>query len=193
MSNNSYIQCTGKSSQSLDKLLGSGAAVWEEEKIKPETKWLHGGQPQERTHTDLPVSPDGELDWGRLTGVELFAPGCFCSLSGLVLSCGVVLVRLSWRASTPFSTVEALLFCNSSSSSSSPSPDTPDDEGLDVWAIPRSSWVLPGVTNPEPLLFKFISLGVAPFSAASLSITSDAISFSGCSRTGAGQRETVPQ
>lgn len=43
----------------------------------------------DRTYTDLPMGADGERGRGRLTGVELLAPGAFCSLSGLVPSCGV--------------------------------------------------------------------------------------------------------
>lgn len=123
------------------------------------------------------MGPGGDRGCGRLTGVELLAPGCFCSLSGVVLSCGVplVLVGVSWSASSPFSTVEAVLFCNSSNSSSSPSPDTPEDDGLEVCLFLSSSWVLLGVTKSGLLLFKFISL--TPFSTASPSITSDAIKF----------------
>ncbi|TNN45605.1 Beta-1,3-galactosyl-O-glycosyl-glycoprotein beta-1,6-N-acetylglucosaminyltransferase 3 [Liparis tanakae] len=90
---------------------------------------------------DLPMGPGGERGWGRLTGVERLAPGCSCSLSGVVLSCGepLVSVGLSRSASSPFSTVEAVLFSNSPNSSSSPSPDTPEDEGLDARPIPGSS------------------------------------------------------
>lgn len=142
-------------------------------------------------HTHLPMGPGGEICCGRLTGVELLAPGCFCSLSGVFLSCGVplVLVILSWSASSPFSTAEAVLFCNSCNSSSSPSPDTPEDEGLDVCLFPSSSLVLLGVTKSGLLLFKFISF--AAFNTASLSITSDAISYPRRPCARAGQIERV--
>jgi len=124
------------------------------------------------------MGPGGERGWGRLTGAERLAPGCSCSLSGVLLSCGVplVLVGLSWSASSPFSTVEAVLFSNAPNSSSSPSPDTPEDEGRDARLFPGSSRVLLGATQSGLLLFKSTSL--TPFSTASLSITSDAMACS---------------
>lgn len=108
------------------------------------------------------MGPGGDVGWGRLTGVELLASACVCSLFGVVLSWEEPLVLAIGSVST--------LFCDSSNSSSSPSPDTPEDEGLDVCLF--SAGVLLGVTRSGVPLFKLIS----QFRAGSLSITSDAIS-----------------
>lgn len=110
----------------------------------------------------LPMGPGGDRGWGRLTGVELLASACVCSLFGVVLSCEESLFLVIGNVSS--------LFCDSSNSSSSPSADTPEDEGLDVCLC--STPVLLGVTRSGVPLFKLIS----PFSSDSLSITSDAIS-----------------
>lgn len=116
-----------------------------------------------RKHTFyLPMGPGGDRGWGRLTGGELLASACVCSLFGVVLSRGESLVLVTGNVSC--------LFCGSSISSSSPSADTPEDEGLDVCLC--SPPVLLGVTRSGVPLFQLIS----PFSSDSLSITSDAIS-----------------
>lgn len=108
------------------------------------------------------MGPGGDLGWGRLTGVELRASAGVRSLFGVVLSWEESLVLVTGSVSS--------LFCESSDSSSSPSPDTPEDEELDV--CPCSARVLRGATRSGVPLSALIS----PFSAESLSITSDAIS-----------------
>lgn len=100
------------------------------------------------------MGPGGDLGWGRLTGVRSLFGGVFSWEKPLVLVTGSV----------------SSLFCQSSNSSSSPSPDTPEDEELDV--CPCSARVLRGATRCGVPLSTLIS----PFSAESLSITSDAIS-----------------
>lgn len=110
----------------------------------------------------LPMGPGGDLGWGRLTGVELRASAGVRSLFGVVLP---------WEEPLGLVTVNvSSLFCKSSNSSSSPSPDTPEDEELDV--CPCSARVLRGATRCGVPLSTLIS----PVSAESLSITSDAIS-----------------
>lgn len=123
-------------------------------------KWLKA-EPRQSTHIYLPMGPGGDLGWGRFTGVELLASACVCSLFGL-LPREEPLVLAIGSVST--------LCCDSSDSSSSPSPDTPEDEGLDACVF--STGLLLGVTGSALPLFKLIS----PFSAESLSVTSDAIS-----------------
>lgn len=108
------------------------------------------------------MGPGGDLGWGRLTGVELRASAGVRSLFGVVLSWEEPLVLVTGSVSS--------LFCKSSNSSSSPSPDTPEVEELDV--CPCSARVLWGATRSGVPLSALIS----PFSAESLSLTSDAIS-----------------
>lgn len=110
----------------------------------------------------LPMGPGGDRGWGRLTGVELLASACVCSLLGVVLSCTESLVLVIVNVSS--------LVCDSFNSSSSPCADGPEDEGLDACLF--STPVLLGVTRSGLPLSKLIS----PFSSDSLSITSDAIS-----------------
>lgn len=108
------------------------------------------------------MGPGGDRGWGRLTGVELRSSSGVRSLFGVVLSWEEPLLLVTGRVSS--------LFCKSSDSSSSPSPDTPEDEELDV--CPCSVRVLWGATRSGVPLSALIS----PFSTESLSITSDAIS-----------------